>query len=353
MQSICCRAQAHQPLTSYSQSFSHGQIQQLRQDLLAGIQNPICRVCWEDESVGLTSTRQDSIKGKTPDQLKNEVQNPRLKWLWVDPGNHCNLACRTCFPTFSTSIGVEWARKYEEKQQLIIKKPNLHPLANEDLSEIETVMILGGEPFIDQEHLRILDSVIQQKSHVKFTAIYVTNNTKPIPPAVVNYLQQYPDLQVIVTLSVDAVDKPFDYIRTKGHWQDFLKNFNRLDQLRNQYSNLTLTANITIGLLNCLYLDPLYAWIDQNKLSNTTVSFVEGAEQYMFKVLDPMQKQKVIDRLDSSDFDFGFVRRSIQAAAYDDRLIDRFWHDVAWTKQHYGLDIGDYLPELVHLLTAG
>ena len=353
MQSICCRAQAHRPLVSYRESFDHPDIKQLRQDLLQGIQNPICRVCWQDESVGLTSTRQDSIKGKSLDQMVDEVHRPRLKWLWVDPGNYCNLACRTCFPTFSTSIGVEWAKKYGDKQQIVIKKPNLDVVANEDLGGLETIMILGGEPFIDQEHLRIIDAVIQQKTHVAFTVIYVTNNTKPIPPAVVDYLQRYPDLKVVVVLSVDAVGQQFDYIRTKGHWRDFQQNFDRLDHLRGLHGNLTLTANITIGLLNCLYLDPLYTWIDQNQLSNTTVSFVEGAGQYQFKLLDPVQKQKVIQRLDASDHDLAFVSRSIQTAPYDRRLIDQFWKDVAWTREHLGLDINQYLPELVTLLTAG
>ena len=353
MQSICCRAQKHSPVTSYSHSFEHAEIQQMRQDLLQGVKHPICRVCWQDESVGLVSTRQDSIKGKSIQQLEQEVESPKLKWLWIDPGNYCNLACRTCFPSFSTSLGVEWAKKYNSKQQVIVKKPNLEVIAREDLSQIQTVMILGGEPFIDQEHFKVLDSIIEQKHQVDFQIIYVTNNTRPIPDRVIDYIEKFPDLNVIVTLSLDAVEKQFEYIRTRGHWQEFSQNFDRLDAIRKQNKNLSLCANITIGLLNCLYLEPLYDWIHRNHLSNTTVSFVEGAEHYQFKVLDFDQRQQVIEHLGRSRFDLDFVIRSIQTSSYDPALVDRFWQEIDWTHNHLGLDIKEYLPDLALLLTSG
>lgn len=352
MQSICCRAQNHAPVSRYSDTFIHPDITKLRDDLINGVRNPICKVCWQDESVGITSTRQLSIKNKSLEQLQQEVDQPKLKWLWIDPGNHCNLACRTCFPDYSTTLGVEWIKKYDSKHLLQVKKSNLAVIANEDLSGIQTLMILGGEPFLDQTHFQVIDSIIAQKTHVVFTIIYITNNTKRIPDVLVGYLSRFPGINILIVPSLDAVDRPFEYIRTRGKWQEFLSNFEHLCHLRSSFPNLQIAANITIGLLNCLYLDHLYTWLHDNKVKEITVSFVEGADQYSFKTLTLAQKNKVIDCLRQSTHDFDFVVKAIQSTEHQPDLIDVFWKDINWTKSYHGIDIDHYLPELAALLRA-
>lgn len=352
MQSVCCRAQNHAPVSKYSETFNHPDITQLRTDLINGIRNPICKVCWQDESVGITSTRQLSIRNKSLEQLQHEIDHPKLRWLWIDPGNHCNLACRTCFPDYSTTLGVEWIKKYDSKHLLQVKKSNLGVIANEDLSDIQTLMILGGEPFLDQTHFQVIDSIITQKSDVVFTIIYITNNTKKIPDTLVGYLSRFPGINMLIVPSLDAVGQPFEYIRTRGKWQEFSSNFEHLCELRSSFSNLQVAANITIGLLNCLYLDPLYTWLHDHKITEITVSFVEGADQYSFKTFTTEQKNKVIDCLGRSKHDFDFVIKSIQSTEHQPDLIDLFWKDIDWTKSYHGIDIDDYLPDLVALLRA-
>lgn len=352
MKSVCCRAEMHHPVHTYNETFSNADIQQLRADLLAGVKNPICRVCWYDESVGQISTRQDSIKNKSPQQLQAEIDQPKLKWLWIDPGNYCNLACRTCYPTFSTSVGVEWSRRYHNKNIIQIKKPNIDVLIDEDLSALETLMILGGEPFLDRKHFDLISSVISQKNCVEFNIFYVTNNIKRIPDQLLDILRQYPGIKLVVTASIDATGKQFEYIRTKGRWHDFSENMHHLISLSKVHPNLTYTANITISLLNCLYLDDLYQWLADHEISNITTAFVEGADQYSFMALSESQKQKLIKTLMESKHNLSFVAKSVATSAYDPLLIDRFWQDVEWTRSYYGLIIDDYLPKLVDLINV-
>lgn len=353
MKSICCRAKNHDPVTSYAHTFNHPAIQQLRQDLVNGIRNPICEVCWQDEDLGVRSTRQDSIVNKTPQEIQDEVGQPRLKWLWIDPGNYCNLACRSCFPTYSVPVGIEWAQKFQNSSMLMVSKPDLSLIDQQDFSAIESVMILGGEPFLNLEHLQIIDRVIDQKVTKNFTLRYVTNNTKRIPDRVIAYLEPSKLIKMILVLSIDAVGDQFEYIRTKGKWQDFCANFQYLRDLQSSYPNLIITVNLTISLLNCLYLDELYSWLQANGIGSRciTSAFVQGADHYSFRVLDPERKQRMITHLSRSRHDLGFVVGAIEKSDFDQNLIDKFWKETQWTKDYHGLDIHQYLPRLTQLLT--
>jgi len=339
---------------SYAESFNHPDIQQMRQDLLLGKRNPICRVCWSDENLGMVSTRQLSIKDKPIEVLEKEVTNPKLKWLWADPGNYCNFACRTCFSEFSTNLGVEQAKRYSNDNLLIVRKPDLSIMADQDLSEIDTVMILGGEPFLNLEHLAIVDAVIQQKQTKDFTVIYVTNNSKPLPNRVVEYLRLYPAIRVIIVLSLDAVEQQFDYIRTNGKWTDFEQNFKYLCDLKAQGLRLSFNVNTTISVMNLCYLDSLYDWMFTNRIdtqANLTTSFVEGCDHYSFKVLGAKQKSHMTEVLNHSRYDFTNVIQALNQSVFDQQLLDKFWQEIQWTQKQHNLTIERHLPKLLDLLS--
>jgi len=352
MKSVCCRAHNHDPVTSYAHTFDHPAVKKLRQDLVSGIRNPICEVCWRDEDLGMISTRQRSIQDKTMDQLQKEVERPQLKWLWIDPGNYCNLACRVCFPKFSVPLGIEWAEKWEDHRQLVVRRPDLSVIADQDLSAIEYVMILGGEPFLNLDHLHIIDRVIDQKNDKKFTIIYVTNNEKSMPDRLVTYLKSFESIKFQIVLSIDAVEDQFEYIRTKGHWSNFCANLQYLRDLQSKHDNLQISVNCTIGLLNCLYLDELYTWLHTHDIeaSHITAAFVEGADHYSFRVLDQDRKKRVVDHLSQSRHDLNYVIGAIEQSDFDQELIGQFWKETAWTKHYHGLDVHQYLPRLTQLL---
>lgn len=352
MRSVCCRAVNHSPVDSYDHTFRHPEIQKLRQDLISGIKNSICEVCWRDEAVGLESTRQKSLIGKNVYQIQNEIQNPRLRWIWIDPGNYCNLSCRTCYPTFSTSLGVEWSKRYQNRNIMMVKKPDLSPIVTEDLSAIETVMVIGGEPFLNLEHLDLLHSIVAQGNSHNCSVIYVTNNSKKIPEPIQNFLADFKKIRII--LSIDAIDKPFDYIRTGGNWHEFEQNFSYLTDLKTRYSNLEIAFNITIGALNVLYLNKLYSWIqDHSGSDQITTAFVEGADQYMFGIFSYRQKQQLIENLRASPFPLDYVIDMIIKSQFDVLSLEKFWQDAEWTKSFHKLDIVDYLPELIDLIKQG
>lgn len=352
MRSVCCRAktQFHEPILSYADTFKSVEIQKLRADLIAGVKNPICETCWRDESLGVASTRQIHMKGRTFQDIQQEIKNPHLRWLWLDPGNYCNLSCRVCFPQFSTNVGVERAERLQDKTHIVIHKPNLSVIDKEDFSSLEFVMILGGEPFLNLEHVSVLEAIIRGGRSKNCALTYVTNNSRSLPDDILRLAPEFGTLRLL--LSVDAIGQQFEYIRTNGKWDQFESNLRYLRDCQRQIENLDIWANVTIGALNCMYLGDLYDWLSDNGIDHNkiTSAFVEGHAYYGFSLFDTKQKQIIIDYLRQQRHDFGFVIGQIEQSAHDPALSEQFWAECAWTASRYGMRAEDYLSRLTKIL---
>jgi organic radical activating enzyme len=161
--SVCCWAKFNTKFNSYSEAMNSPEAVKLQQELLNGIQNPICQPCWDQERIGIKSMRCSDITGP-PDERK-------LKHLVIDSGNVCNLACRTCGPYSSSSHIKEYEAKYNKKFNVPIKKTNLEFLRNEDFSNLEQISVLGGEPFQNLDHLEILELIKELNDYA--TSYYI------------------------------------------------------------------------------------------------------------------------------------------------------------------------------------
>ena len=208
---ICCLKTGN--LDSYDAANASEEVQNLRKDLLNGVKNPLCNQCWQTESVGLKSTRQTTLYGLTDAEVEDEVTNPRIKFLWLNGGSVCNLACRTCGPLWSSSLykeaidrhGSTWAK---------ITKQDVSPFINSDFSAIKQIMILGGEPFLNMEHVTLLEKIVADGHAKQCLLVYVTNNTKKVPDRIKNIAHEFRSTRL--SLSVDATAKQFNYVRSRG-----------------------------------------------------------------------------------------------------------------------------------------
>ena len=102
--SVCCftKDMTSKKCNSFTEIQNSPELKALQNDLLNGVKNKVCGKCWDWEEYGATSMRSNFILGKSDEDLKNEVQNKKLKHLVMDSGNVCNLSCRMCGPESST-----------------------------------------------------------------------------------------------------------------------------------------------------------------------------------------------------------------------------------------------------------
>ena len=348
---ICCKIQSQNKYNSYAELSASEEVQDLRSKILAGIRDPKCYECWNEDSVDKTSMRKWSLRNKTSEDIKEEIKNPRLKNYILDSSNACNLACRTCGPWSSSTIVKERREKVQHPKWLDvhvgeIKKTDVDAFCNEDFSHVENIDVLGGEPLSNLEHFKVLEKIIAQGRAADCLINYSTNGTVKIEQRHVDVMMKFK--QVFIMLSYDAVGKKAEYIRTGCNWNVIQENLEIFKNLRQEY-NFGLESHPTISALNILYLDELFQWLEDNNIGKF-YDFCYYPEEYSFQLFTDQQKEIIIEHLNKSKFDMSPIISHMQKWKHDPSLVEKFWNQIEWTKQYWGLDLKDYLPELQNLM---
>jgi MoaA/NifB/PqqE/SkfB family radical SAM enzyme len=224
--------------TTLKETWNTAKMKQLRLDMLSGVRNDICSVCYDHEDNGFKSMRQAFINDMT-DVTENvtAMTNPdgslsdfKLYYLDLRFNNLCNFKCRSCGPKFSSSIAVE-----------LIKNPNLNiennPVTggfnqNQGLiSEIEkhypyikSIYFAGGEPMMQEEHWNILQHFTETDTAKNVSLIYSTNTSKISYKnnSVFDYWKHFK--AVHVQMSIDAEGKRAEYWRDGTDWETVYNN---------------------------------------------------------------------------------------------------------------------------------
>ena len=348
VQRTCCLIKFPKQFNSFKELSNDPDTKQLQEDLINGVKNSMCQQCWTYEGLGETSMRMGHLHHKTDETIQKEIQEKKLKHLVIDSGNVCNLACRTCSPESSSSLIKEFEAKRHQFGKNTwflnsIKKTNLDYLMSEDYSQLAEISILGGEPFQNLEHLEVLRTIINQGYANNCTLSYSTNGTVPISKKIKDILIEFKSVHI--SLSIDAIGLPFEYIRTNGKWNLLLENFKDLVNLVKHNSNIVLRAHPTISALNVLYLDELFQWFDDNRLSHTII-FCETPQAYSFRIFDNAQKESIINQLKNSKFNMESIIQHINDCDFDPQALADFKQEIQFTKEFKNLDITEYLPKL-------
>lgn len=335
----------------FSQCVNSDIVKNLQQDLLAGVKNPLCKACWNHESIGVTSMRQMYTQNKSIEIIENEIARKQLKHLVVDSGNVCNLSCRTCYPLSSSSLIKEFLAKSKKFQidfvETTIKSTNIAQLKTENFDCIESISILGGEPLQNLDHIELLEHIIDLGKADQCVLQYSTNGTVPISIRLKNIFTKFKRLNL--SLSIDAIETQFEYIRTNGKWKDTYLNICNLIDLSTVHPNICLSTHPTISALNVMYLEPLFEWYSAHKLGWTMV-FCDFPKEYSFNIFNNQQKEVIIENLKKSKFDMSSVISQIQQSEFNSELLQLFYRQLEFTKEYKDLDANIYLPKLLTLL---
>ena len=188
------------------------------------------------------------------------VNNFDLQTIDVRWTNLCNFACVYCGPEFSS----KWANELNVQ----IKTPVQQQLDNfkdyifKHAKNLKHVYLAGGEPLLMKENLELLKELNPEVN------LRINTNLSKVDTGVFDAVCQFKNVHW--TVSVETVEKEFEYIRFGGQWQDFLDNLNIIRQL-----NHKISFNMIWFLLN---YDTVFDCVDYLKdLGFHNNSFVIGA----------------------------------------------------------------------------
>jgi hypothetical protein len=209
-----------------------------------------CRACIDQENNGIYSYRQ-GVNQKYG--LEHDHKSPIV--LEVVPNINCNLACRNCSETRSST----WAK---HKQIKITRDANasvdkfLSLLKEFDLSHVQEIVFSGGEPFLNNSIIKYLQPLSDIMNFDKMLLRFSTNGTHRLTNKMEKFFLQFDLVQP--QFSLDDVGPGHEYQRWPSTWVEWESNWK--DFLDRMPHNVMPVINRTVGILNIHRLHHLEQW---------------------------------------------------------------------------------------------
>lgn len=284
-------------------------MKEVRRDMLAGRKNSACNQCYREESVGLTSFRQNKnldIKNfnidvdKLLDKTDTDGTLHDFKMQYWDSrfSNICNYKCRMCGPPYSHTWAEEAYRGTGRKDFVIQAHDTDHwsgiIAKYGDLSRLKEVYFAGGEALFQSEHWSMLDHLDQLGLHdVRIT--YTTNLSRLTfgKHRLEDYLKRFTNVLFIVSL--DAVGPLLEYIRSGADWINTQNNIKTVLA----YPNVKLKFNVVITVYNILHLADVidFAFDNSTVFEGTDLTVSHGPTDQNITNLPTELKDLARDRL--------------------------------------------------------
>lgn len=301
----CCRSNTFFPGVEIDddrplEGFNHKYFQDLRATMLAGEKPEVCRECWDYEENGITSLRERSnqhyhqeYQAVLKDQSKEARAND-IKYIASLASNHCNLACRSCEPRYSS----RW--NHDAKKLGLIEEEISydHRYHFSDFKNCQRFYFVGGEPLLKKDHLKELQAIIEHQKANEVELNYSTNFSYPM-----STLDQYAPLwkqfkEVKLYASLDHMEaSKYEYLRYPGKWSTVEKN---IDYIHDQLGFITLGAQPTISRFNIGDLDIMINFfLNRMKIHphNILLNPLLAPEHYASTCLPPSEKKHITEKL--------------------------------------------------------
>lgn len=221
-----------------------------------------CSACWDLENQGIKSDRQykneafDFYYNKDIESIETDCQQGiySKQIIKIYTSNLCNSTCVTCNAESSSA----WAslRKIKEKKVTIL---NSILDSNLDYQNVKMLSFVGGEPLYEQKNFKILEQLIKTGNTDCFVSI-VTNGSVHLTNHHFEILKKFKNLNIC--LSIDGINKKFEYLRYPLKWDVLLNNINLFKSI-----TTNLSVSYTISNLNLIYYNETISWFQEQNLA--------------------------------------------------------------------------------------
>jgi len=236
--------------------FQSPELNELRKDLLNGVQNKDCASCWHDERKGGDSLRLISnrtITGGSNINLTDQIQEPKvsnIKSFDLVLGNLCNLKCVMCSPKLSSQLLTEaeknptlkslYKQEYKQEQFSWPEGDDFISWCNQHLPHAIHIKFTGGEPFIIPWIKQVIERI--PDSQKKKCVLHFTSNLTIINSTLFKCFKKFKE--VWLSVSVEGTHETHEYLRYGHTWQKLANNLKLVKDMR--IDNLILKINHVI-----------------------------------------------------------------------------------------------------------
>lgn len=283
----CCRSHpvGNIQCQSLEEIWNNNTMKRIRQQVLNGERPKECEPCFNLEDQGVESLRQRHINGVIPEARINLYPNAlnalredytmpfEFPTMEIKLNNLCNLKCRMCNPTDSTSWN-DWSAVeefYDKEKNFIadnvrrlnlVRKPYLDKFEDNPnwwqgfeklLPYFRRVEFAGGEPLMDPQHYRILDMLKPYGHQIEIK--YATNGTTLGISKGRTIHDYWPHFKsVAVNVSIDGIGNVYDYVRGNSSWDEVVQNIKEIQKIPHV---TRVVGAVAVQVSNVLTLDKM------------------------------------------------------------------------------------------------
>ena len=207
----------------------------IKQNMLEHKDGPGCYVCYNLEknkkSYDIVSDRVFYLKElkEVDNTLYDNLNNFDLHKIDIRWSNVCNHACVYCSSDYSSKWANELKIKVSEPPKERIEE--LKQFVFDNAHKLKHVYLAGGEPLLMKENLELLNILQERNPNVN---IRVNTNLSKTGTNVFEKITEFKNVHW--TVSLDTIEKQFEYIRYGGVWNDFLDNLKIISKLDHKIS---------------------------------------------------------------------------------------------------------------------
>lgn len=244
-----------------------------------------CDYCKKLEAVGAISDRLEfnnmSYEGNVPKELLTDNRAVKVTPTLIEIalGNLCNMSCIYCGPTYSSLWEAEMTKQPDDKlrePERMFDKATYRRIVDKffgwldkNISSLRDIHILGGEPTLQPELLRLIE-LLETHPDVQLDSFIVMSNLK-VPKLklamIANRLEKLLASQrvkrIILSPSLDCWGPQQEYIRTGLNLAQFDDN---LGYLAVNHPNLDMNVH---GVITALTIKTMPELIERINYYNT------------------------------------------------------------------------------------
>jgi len=195
----------------------------IRQQMMDGEFPKSCSGCYLQEKhrkkdFQSISSRLYYAKELAPHLSKNLLEssdNFELRHVDVRWSNKCNHACVYCGPLYSS----KWEVERGLAPTRMSHDDSLKEYLFSNITSLRNVYLAGGEPLLMKQNKALLELLLEENPNVN---LRVNTNLSKTNTGIFELLTKFKNVHW--TVSVEAMEREFEYIRYHGVWADFLDN---------------------------------------------------------------------------------------------------------------------------------
>lgn len=152
-----------------------------------------------------------------------DLKHVDLRW-----SNACNQACVYCHPDYSSKWATELNKKIQHNQEQIQK---VKEYVFKNIKNLKNVYLAGGEPMLMKPNEEFLELLFKENPNVN---LRINTNLSKTNTKIFEKLCKFKNVHW--TVSVETIEKEYEYVRYHGDWKAFLQNLKTIKKLPHKIS---------------------------------------------------------------------------------------------------------------------